>query len=372
METDPFSVLDLFGGAFHTHHGWRAVLPGDHGTVGHHAADLGHQPCDRSEEWGPAGVCLGGDDDVAGFEVGVGDVRDDAGAAFDGSGGHCESEQCAGGKIAAPVGAGYGFAIGGENSGWRERPVGTEIMLALLDELLVDVMGAHDFVEFLETEIENVFPVVQHSVGDETVGLGHQCLFVDGVAADHGVLRIFPVADEGPDTVDLFLGLCSFLMSVGQSQQAFEHFALFRSRIAAALREASLRLARLHVRDVSEDERQERRWLFVPSRSGDVDLAARRMPSHTDGFGSVNHGTLDELRTAFPNARVLAFGFSLGDGVHGDGTLNSIDFNGTTYAFARTVILNGKDACKKGGWATRTNPVFTNQSNCVSYFATRT
>jgi hypothetical protein len=69
---------------------------------------------------------------------------------------------------------------------------------------------------------------------------------------------------------------------------------------------------------------------------------------------------------------VLAVGFSLGSGVYSDGTLNSIDFNGTTYTFARTVILNGKDACKKGGWATSTNPVFTNQGDCVSYFATRT
>lgn len=94
-------------------------------------------------------------------------------------------------------------------------------------------------------------------------------------------------------------------------------------------------------------------------------------PSHTGGSGSVNHGTLAEWRAAFSNATVLAFGFSLGSGVYGDGTLNSITFNGTTYTFASHVVLGGKDACKNGGWATSTKPVFKNQGDCVSYFATR-
>ena len=51
-------------------------------------------------------------------------------------------------------------------------------------------------------------------------------------------------------------------------------------------------------------------------------------PSRTDGSGSTNHGTLDQWRAAFPNAQVLAFGFSLGSGVKGDGVLDAITFNG--------------------------------------------
>ncbi|WP_207454113.1 hypothetical protein [Desertivibrio insolitus] len=56
-------------------------------------------------------------------------------------------------------------------------------------------------------------------------------------------------------------------------------------------------------------------------------------PSHTGGYGSANHGTLDQWRTAFPEAKVIAFGFSLGSGVKGDGILNAINFAGTRYTF---------------------------------------
>jgi len=90
-------------------------------------------------------------------------------------------------------------------------------------------------------------------------------------------------------------------------------------------------------------------------------------PSHTGGSGSENHGTLDEWRAAFPDAQVVAFGFSLGSGVQGDGMLNSIEFAGTTYTFE--VRLEGKNECKKGGWATSTMPEFKNQGDCVSHFA---
>jgi hypothetical protein len=92
-------------------------------------------------------------------------------------------------------------------------------------------------------------------------------------------------------------------------------------------------------------------------------------PSHTGGYGSANHGTLDQWRSAFPNAVVRAFGFSLGSGVKGDGVLNAINFAGDRYTFAAPVVLGGKDDCKKGGWATSTSPVFKNQGDCVSSFA---
>lgn len=47
-------------------------------------------------------------------------------------------------------------------------------------------------------------------------------------------------------------------------------------------------------------------------------------PSHAGGFGSDNNGTLTEWRAAFPNAKVLQAGWSLGSGVLGDGVINAI------------------------------------------------
>ena len=92
-------------------------------------------------------------------------------------------------------------------------------------------------------------------------------------------------------------------------------------------------------------------------------------PSHTGGFGSANHGTLDQWRTAFSDAQVGAFGFSLGSGVKGDGVINAINFAGTRYTFTEPVVLTSKNQCKNGGWATSTAPVFKNQGECVSSFA---
>jgi hypothetical protein len=92
-------------------------------------------------------------------------------------------------------------------------------------------------------------------------------------------------------------------------------------------------------------------------------------PSHTGGSGSANHGTLDAWRAAFPNAQVEYIGFSLGSGVLGDGVINALNYNGTRYTFAEAVVLGGKEDCKNGGWATSTDPVFRNQGDCVSHFA---
>jgi len=92
-------------------------------------------------------------------------------------------------------------------------------------------------------------------------------------------------------------------------------------------------------------------------------------PHTGGGSGSNWFGTLDEWRAAFPSADVLAFGFSLGSGVLGDGVINSMTFAGTTYTFAADVVLTSKDQCKNGGWATSTMPVYKNQGECVSHFA---
>jgi hypothetical protein len=94
-------------------------------------------------------------------------------------------------------------------------------------------------------------------------------------------------------------------------------------------------------------------------------------PSHTGGSGSENHGTLEQWRTAFPDAKVVAFGFSLGSGVLGDGVINSIEFAGDTYTFAAAVTLTNKDQCKNGGWTTANAPSYRNQGECVSSFASQ-
>jgi hypothetical protein len=103
--------------------------------------------------------------------------------------------------------------------------------------------------------------------------------------------------------------------------------------------------------------------------NGSAQFVKDGAPSHTPGSGSANHGTLDQWRAAFSTADVKAFGFSLGSGVQGDGLINSITFAGTTFTFAKDVILTSKNDCKTGGWATSTVPVYKNQGECVSHFA---
>lgn len=48
---------------------------------------------------------------------------------------------------------------------------------------------------------------------------------------------------------------------------------------------------------------------------------------------TVWQGPLADWQAAFPNARVQAFGFSLGSGAQGDGIINAINFAGTRYTF---------------------------------------
>ncbi len=56
-------------------------------------------------------------------------------------------------------------------------------------------------------------------------------------------------------------------------------------------------------------------------------------PSHGGGFGSTNNGTLDQWRTAFPDADILAFGWSVGSGVRADDTIRTMTLGGNTYDF---------------------------------------
>ena len=65
VHADALPVADQPGGVLHAHDGRQAVLARDHRAVGHQAADLGHQALDRDEQRRPAGVGVGGDQDVA-------------------------------------------------------------------------------------------------------------------------------------------------------------------------------------------------------------------------------------------------------------------------------------------------------------------
>lgn len=56
-------------------------------------------------------------------------------------------------------------------------------------------------------------------------------------------------------------------------------------------------------------------------------------PSHEGGSGSENHGLLSEWRAKFPNARILASGWSLGGGVTGDYLITGITVGTTKYTF---------------------------------------
>lgn len=67
--------------------------------------------------------------------------------------------------------------------------------------------------------------------------------------------------------------------------------------------------------------------------NGSSQLVKDNAPSHTGGSGSANHGTLNQWLTNFPNAKVLAGGFSLGSGVKGDGVIKSVTIGCVTYTF---------------------------------------
>src|SRR5205823_5987086 len=88
-------------------HSRDAVLAGDHRAVGHRAAHLHDQAAGGEKERRPAGVGRGGDQDLAGLQVGAGRVEDHAreGGHFAGRGG----------------GAAQGVAAGGRRRPWAKR-----------------------------------------------------------------------------------------------------------------------------------------------------------------------------------------------------------------------------------------------------------
>jgi hypothetical protein len=62
--------------------------------------------------------------------------------------------------------------------------IGPERVLALGDELVIHLVRAHDVVELLEREVEDVLPLTKHVGLDEALGFFQQGLLIDEVAAD--------------------------------------------------------------------------------------------------------------------------------------------------------------------------------------------
>src|SRR6202011_1514993 len=133
--------------------------------------------------------------------------------------------------------------------------------------------SAHDVVELLEREVEDVLLLTKHFGVHEAPGLFQQGLLVNEVAADHAVLWILPVPDEGPDAVDHPLGLVGLALPVRQVPHASQQLLFLLPGLLPALLEAPLAGARLEVLDVAEDQGHERGGAFAPTWPRDVDLA---------------------------------------------------------------------------------------------------
>ncbi len=73
-------------------------------------------------------------------------------------------------------------------------------------------------------------------------------------------------------------------------------------------------------------------WWLTNGSSADA-KAADPSGAENGGSGSDYFGTLAEWKTEMPNAKVLAYGFSLGSGVKGDGVLRSQTYGGDEYIF---------------------------------------
>src|SRR6185503_10334883 len=93
------------------------------------------------------------------------------------------------------------------------------------------------------------------------------------VAADHAVLRVLAVPDEGPHAIDHSLGFIRLPLPVRQGPQALQDVLFFRPCLLPPLLETPRSGARLEVLDVAEDHRHERGRALAPPRPRDVDLA---------------------------------------------------------------------------------------------------
>ena len=88
MHADTLAIPDQSRGMLHPHDSRHAVLPRNHRAMGHQPPNLRHQALDRDEQRRPTRVRVGGDEDVARFEIRIRHVQDDARPPLDGPGGH--------------------------------------------------------------------------------------------------------------------------------------------------------------------------------------------------------------------------------------------------------------------------------------------
>ena len=165
------------------------------------------------------------------------------------------------------VGPGDDLAVGGEYPRWRQGLERAEVVLAPADEFVVHLMRAHDVVQLLEREEEDVVGVADHAGADETLRLAHEGPFVDEVSADQAVLGILPVPDERADAIDHLLGLLRLARAVRQRPQALEQLPFLLPGLLPSALEAPVAFAGLERRDVGEDHRHERRRSLGPTRA---------------------------------------------------------------------------------------------------------
>jgi hypothetical protein len=96
-------------------------------------------------------------------------------------------------------------------------------------------------------------------------------------------------------------------------------------------------------------------------------------PEHTGGFGSANHGLLSEWRAKFPNAKILAAGWSLGSGALGHGVLHSMTIGTTKYTFAGNTAPTASPVTGagsfQGGAVTVTLAGHDNENDALTYTA---
>lgn len=88
------------------------------------------------------------------------------------------------------------------------------------------------------------------------------------------------------------------------------------------------------------------------------------------GGGGAPFYTLAGLQTSCPDAVAIGFGVNIGSNNPAYNVeTDLVNFNGTTYNFEPTVQLSNKNQCKNGDWQNSNTPVFKNQGDCVSHFA---
>lgn len=90
------------------------------------------------------------------------------------------------------------------------------------------------------------------------------------------------------------------------------------------------------------------------------------------GGGGAPFYSLANLQATCPNAVVIGYGVNIGSNNPSyDVEVDKFVFNDVTYNFEQNHVITNKDQCKDGRWATSAAPVYKNQGECVSSFASK-